>query len=120
MKNILLSLAVAFALFSCGNKEEEKVTTEKMEGSTLKSTFHVWGNCETCKDAIENSLHVDGVTEANWNVDTKMISVTYDSTKISLDQVEKNIAAAGYDNVKYKGDDKAYENLPQCCKYDRK
>ncbi len=119
MKKIVLPLLILF-LAACGNKEDLSVKTEQLGGANLRSTFKVWGNCETCKDAIENSLAIDGIAEANWNMDSKLISVSYDSTKVSLDQIEKNIAAVGYDNVQYKGDDKAYENLPQCCKYERK
>lgn len=121
MKNLIIAFSLSVLLFSCGgNKEELTVKTEKISGAELKSTFKVWGNCETCKDAIENSLRTDGITTADWNMETKLIAVTYDSTKINLDKIEQKIAAVGYDNVKYKGDDAAYENLPQCCKYERK
>ncbi len=117
----VICVLLSEVLPSCGgNKEELTVKTEKVSGAELKSTFKVWGNCETCKDAIENSLRVDGVTTSDWSEETKLLAVTYDSTKITLDQVAQKIAAVGYDNVKYKGDDKAYENLPQCCKYERK
>ena len=109
-------------LFACGgNKNEElSVKTEKVEGTILRSSFKVWGNCDMCKETIEGSLKKDGITEANWNDETKIISVTYDSSKINLDAIEKNIAAVGYDNLKYKGDDKAYAELPECCRYERK
>jgi len=120
MKKLFIVFASSFLLFSCGNNEDLSVKTEKMGDANLRSTFKVWGNCEMCKETIEGSLKADGITEADWNTETKVLSVTYDSTKITLDQVQKNVAAVGYDNVKYKGDDKAYENLPQCCKYGRK
>ena len=116
-----IPLFFTIVLFSCGgNKENLTVRTEKISGAVLKSTFKVWGNCETCKEAIEGSLKKDGITTADWNTETKIIAVTYDSTKINLDNIEKTIAAVGYDNVKYKGDDAAYANLPSCCKYERK
>ncbi|HXB41717.1 MAG TPA: heavy-metal-associated domain-containing protein [Bacteroidia bacterium] len=121
MQKLIITFLFSILLFSCGrDKEELAVKTEKISGAELKSTFKVWGNCETCKDAIENSLRIDGITTADWNMETKLIAVTYDSTKINLDKIEQKIAAAGYDNIKYKGNDAAYENLPQCCKYDRK
>lgn len=119
-KKLIFVIAASFLLFACGSKEDLAVKTEKLGDANLRSTFKVWGNCEMCKDAIENSLQGEGITEASWNMETKALVVTYDSTKITLDQVQKNVAAVGYDNVKYKGDDKAYENLPGCCKYDRK
>lgn len=109
-------------LFACGaeKKEEPTVRKENISGSVLKSTFKVWGNCDMCKETIESSLKKDGIDAADWNTETKIIAVTYDSTKINLDAIEKSIAAVGYDNIKYKGDDKAYAELPECCKYDRK
>lgn len=73
-----------------------------------------------CKETIEGSLKAEGISNSDWNKDTKMITVSYDTNKISLDQIQKSIASVGYDNEKYKGDDKAYSNLPECCQYDRK
>lgn len=120
MKKLFIYPALIAMLFSCQNSEDLKVVTEKVSGTELKSTFKVWGNCDMCKETIEASLNADGVFSSDWNVDTKLITVNYDSTKITLDQVEQKIAAVGYDNVKYKGDDKAYEGLPGCCHYERK
>jgi mercuric ion binding protein len=117
----VICVPVFVMLFACGGKKEElTVRTENISGTVLKSSFKVWGNCDMCKETIEGSLQKDGITSANWNSETKIIAVEYDSTKINLDAVEKSIAFAGYDNVKYKGDDKAYAELPECCKYDRK
>lgn len=112
---ISCALAVFFILNACNGKVVNSNVT-----ANSKVTFKVKGNCEMCKETIENSLKVDGVKEAEWNVDSKIITVAYDSTKISLDQMEKDVAAVGYDNEKYKGDDKAYADLPECCQYTRK
>ena len=118
-------IAIAFivlAVGACGNKVESEKTETKTEvvNEIATSTFKVWGNCDMCKETIEGSLKVDGISKADWNTETKMITVSYDTTKISLDQIQKNIAAVGYDNEKYKGDDKAYSELAGCCQYDRK
>jgi hypothetical protein len=48
------------------------------------------------------------------------MTVVFDSTKITLDQIEQKVAAVGYDTEKYKGDDNAYARLPECCQYQRK
>lgn len=122
VKTILASSLVVIMLASCSNKTESEntsIATETVEGITT-STFKVWGNCEMCKETIEGSLKVDGVTKADWNVDSKIMTVTYDNNKITLDQIQKNVASVGYDNEKYKGDDHAYNDLPGCCQYDRK
>ncbi len=113
---------LALTLTFCGNKTENASTISKTEivNGIATSTFKVWGNCEMCKETIENSLKVDGINKADWSTETKIINVSYDTAKINLDHIQKNIAVVGYDNEKYKGDDKAYRGLPDCCQYDRK
>ncbi|HEX8515612.1 MAG TPA: heavy-metal-associated domain-containing protein [Bacteroidia bacterium] len=118
-------VAVAFvALFftACGNKSGSDTAESKTEvvNGEATSTFKVWGNCDMCKETIEGSLKADGITKADWNTETDMITVSYDASKISLDQIHKNISSVGYDTEKYKGDDKAYADLPECCQYERK
>lgn len=123
MKLIKTLFAICFLLFiaSCKNQDANK-NEQNIETTTgiVTSTFKVWGNCEMCQETIEGSVNVPGVVKSSWNKDTKIISVSYDEKKITLDQIEKKIAAAGYDNEKYKGDDAAYKALPECCQYDRK
>lgn len=118
----IATVFIALAIASCGSQStsEKTVPTTKIENGIATSTFKVWGNCDMCKETIESSLKVNGVTKADWSTETKMISVAYDTIKISLDQVQKNIASVGYDNEMYKGDDIAYKALPECCQYDRK
>ena len=109
-------------LLSCANHNPSESTApaiSTVDGITTAS-FKVWGNCEMCKETIEGSLKTEGINKAEWNTDSKIMTVSFDSTKISLDQVYKNIARVGYDNEKYKGDDKAYASLPECCQYERK
>ena len=84
------------------------------------SEFMVWGNCNMCKSTIEKSLDVKGVSTADWNKDSKLIAVAYDTTLISLPQLHQLIALSGYDTELEKGDDAAYKELPECCQYQRK
>lgn len=122
MKKYLVIISISIAVTSCGNKADTgtKENTSEVANGNTTSTFKVFGNCEMCKETIEGSLKVDGIVRADWNVDSKIIIVTYDNSKITLDQIQKNIASVGYDNEKYKGDDKAYSELAGCCQYDRK
>ncbi len=86
-----------------------------------KETIKVWGNCGMCKKTIEGALKgVDGVSAASWNKKSKMLDVTFDDSKISAKQIEEKVAASGYDTQNIKADDKAYNGLDKCCKYDRK
>lgn len=122
MKNTILSIVVAVTMASCNNKPATESTVSKTEviNGVATSTFKVWGNCEMCKETIEGSLKIEGVSKSDWSTESKMITVTYDDKKITLDQIQKSIASVGYDSEKYKGDDKAYSELPGCCQYDRK
>jgi len=119
---IIAAISIVIATTACENsqtKDESSLKTVTVNGTTT-STFKVWGNCEMCKETIEGALKVDGVSKADWNVETKVMTVSYDTTKISLDQIMKYIAGVGYDTEKYKSDDKTYSNLPGCCQYERK
>jgi periplasmic mercuric ion binding protein len=90
------------------------------QGTTKTENIKVWGNCEMCKTRIEKAAKVDGVTKADWSDETKTLALVYNPAKVSIDDIQKKIAAVGHDTEKYKGDDKAYSKLPDCCKYDRK
>lgn len=117
----VIAVSLAVTAVSCKNNEQANDPNQSVAKQTVvTSSFKVWGNCEMCKETIEGSLKSEGIVKADWDTKTKQIEVTYDTTKISLDQIQKNIAAAGYDNEKYKSDEKAYGNLPECCQYERK
>jgi periplasmic mercuric ion binding protein len=85
-----------------------------------KESVKVWGNCSSCKKHIEKAALENGATSAQWNITTKMLMISYNPSKTSEESIQKAIAAAGYDTEKYKGDDKAYTALDECCQYDRK
>lgn len=93
-------------------------------GQSIKNattdTFKVEGNCGMCEKTIETAANKKGVVKADWNKDSKLLVVTFDNKKTNSDQILKRVAYAGYDNEKYKGDDKAYTELAGCCQYERK
>lgn len=72
-----------------------------------------------CETTIEKVGSKSKLYETEWNVDTKMASITYDSKKTNADAVLKNIALSGYDNANYLAPGDTYGKLPACCKYDR-
>ncbi len=89
--------------------------------SLITSTFTVSGNCSACQGRIEGAANgIEGVKEAHWNVDSKVMQVSYYESKTSLDLINLAIAKAGYDTQYYKSDDKDYKKLPGCCQYERK
>ena len=87
--------------------------------SAKSETFKVWGNCDMCKTRIEKAALEDGATNANWDQKTKMLALTFDPAKSSIDSFGKKLASVGHDTEKYKTDEKTYNALPECCKYER-
>lgn len=89
-------------------------------GQVKTEKFKVYGNCGMCESRIEKAAKsVDGVTSADWNSETKMMEVTYDSTKTDVHKIHKAIANVGHDTDMHKAKDEVYGKLPGCCKYDR-
>jgi hypothetical protein len=72
-----------------------------------------------CKKTIEKAATSAGATKAEWDVDAKILAVTYNSSSTNAAKIQKGIAAAGYDTRDVKANDKAYDKLPHCCQYDR-
>lgn len=87
---------------------------------TKKETIKVYGNCGMCQKTIETAAKKAGATSAKWNKTTKMMTVTFDEKKTSKETIQKTIAAAGYDTEQFTADEKAYNNLHECCQYERK
>ncbi|PWD97511.1 heavy-metal-associated domain-containing protein [Marinilabilia rubra] len=82
--------------------------------------FEVKGNCGMCEKRIEKAANsVEGVSKADWNKETEMMTVTFDEGKTNVHKVHMAIAKAGHDTKMHKASDEAYEKLPGCCKYDR-
>ncbi|NQT78599.1 MAG: efflux RND transporter periplasmic adaptor subunit [Bacteroidetes bacterium] len=80
----------------------------------------VYGNCEMCKDRIEEAANsLEGVNTASWDSESKMLHLEYEPDKVSKMDVEKAIAAVGHDTENHSAPDDVYENLPGCCLYDR-
>ena len=101
-------------------KPVKKNTSASCASSPLMqpATFGVSGNCEMCKDRIEEAAtSVKGVSAASWDVKTKKINVKYDATLSSISDIQKAIAKAGHDTGKFKADDRVYKSLPECCLY---
>ena len=83
----------------------------------VTATVSVKGNCGECKERIENAADIKGVKTSSWSENTKVLAVTYDSKKVSLEQIEQAIANAGHEVNKMAANEKAYNALPSCCKY---
>lgn len=82
-------------------------------------TVKIYGNCGMCKSKIEKAANEKNVSQAEWNEETGMATITFDAAKTSKDNILKKIALVGYDSDSFKASNATYNKLPGCCKYDR-
>jgi hypothetical protein len=108
MRIIIYSLLISLFIFSAALAQNRKVT---------EATFKVFGNCGMCKDRIENVLKIKEVKMAKWDKKTKMLTVAYLASSITLDSLQQRIAVVGHDNGTFVAPDSVYEALPGCCLY---
>ena len=81
-------------------------------------TFSVSGSCGMCSGRILRVVEqIDGVSNATYDLDKQELTLTIDTTKVSLLQVKQAIAAKGHDTDEVKAENATYDNLPGCCKY---
>lgn len=99
---------------------KESHAIHQMEANLEHAMFKVSGNCEMCKERIEKAAwSLGGVNSASWDVDTKMLHVSYNSDKVNEMAIHKEIARAGHDTEKATAPQEVYDKLPPCCQYTR-
>jgi hypothetical protein len=101
-----LPLLMAFAIVSFA----QKTTTE---------SIHVSGNCGMCEAKIEKTAKQAGASTAEWNKDTKVLIIKYNSSTTNAAKIQQAIANVGYDTRDFKATEGSYNKLPACCQYDR-
>jgi len=87
--------------------------------SAKTETFKVWGNCDMCKTRIEKAVKIDGVNKAEWNKDTKILTLVYNPSVVRSSDILSKVAKVGHDTEKFKAPDEVYKSLPGCCRYER-
>ena len=118
MKTIKFMMAVLTAvIFSTGLFSQTQDNSKTPAGKT--ESIKVGGACDMCKARIEKAAKIEGVTKAEWNKETKLLSLTYNPSVATSDDIQKKIAAAGHDTQKFRAEDKVYDKLPACCHYER-
>ena len=119
---VFMALSIAMIFASVTLAQDAKANLRNFGPKPKTETFKVYGECDMCKRRIENSLKVDGIKSANWDVETKILKVQYVLTAdiTGGKKIQQLIAAAGHDTQDYKALDVVYEKLPICCHYSRK
>lgn len=109
----VLIIGILFALAACTSN-----TLPKGAGTAEKTVvLKVFGNCEACKVRIDQAAMVKGVSKADWSIESKMLTLVYDTTQTSREAVEQSIANSGHDTERFTAPDSVYLHLPGCCQY---
>lgn len=84
MRKLRLIVAISIAMFSIKTTNAQVMITE---------SFKVAIDCnnESCKKQIETTMVRHGAKNADWDNETKTITVTYDPRKITVEDVRKRI-----------------------------
>ena len=101
MKNIFLALLM--------------VCTVGVFAKTITQKILVKGQCGDCKERIEKALDMPGVSFAEWNKETKMLTVRYNDKKVSENDIHATISELGYATDKVEANKASQAALAKCC-----
>lgn len=85
----------------------------------MVTTVKVRGNCGMCKTRIEEVVNSFSGIKGTWDIQSKVLTFDRVVEPNLLNQILRKLAEVGHDNEKFMADDKVYNALPACCKYDR-
>ena len=57
----------------------------------ITSRIEVKANCKICKEKIEKTLDIPGISHADWNKETKILTVRYNDKKVSLSLINSRV-----------------------------
>ena len=115
MKKLILVMLISFVGISV-QAQEKAIKKSKNKEVIIKAS----GNCEMCEKRIEKAaFSVKGVKSAEWHVDCQDIHVIIDENKCSKQDVANAIAKAGHDTDLAKASDEVYNEMHNCCQYER-
>lgn len=97
------------------NEKNINILSENINLSEIE--FQISGNCEMCKERIENAINENNnVVKSDWDTESKIVKIYYNN-EINIDEIKKSIANIGHDTDKFKADINIYNKLPECCLY---
>jgi periplasmic mercuric ion binding protein len=105
------TMLIAF-FFAAFNLMADEQINSNVKEAKIKTT----AQCEQCKDRIEKAVKkLDGIVTCDLNVETKLLTVKFDTEKTKIETIYKAVNKVGYDADNTKADQRAYRKLPKCC-----
>jgi copper chaperone CopZ len=80
-------------------------------------TLKVSGKCQMCKARIEKIASEYGAASADWDIKSQSLTIVFDPSVTSVEYISNRLLKAGHDSGGNKAKNKAYNSLPECCKY---
>lgn len=108
MKNILSLLMIMLSVnISLSQEKKSKFETAVIQTSA---------ECGDCKERIEGGLnYTKGVSFAELDLESKKVTVKFNTQKVTLDEIRHKINSIGYDADSSKASLEAVKKLPLCC-----
>jgi periplasmic mercuric ion binding protein len=112
MKTLIIVVILFTGLM--GRSQEEFGKNQKKDAEVKIQTS---AQCGMCKERIEKSMVFEkGVKALTLDLETKILTVTYNEKKTDPEKLRKAITKIGYDADDLEAEPSAYDKLPDCCK----
>jgi copper chaperone CopZ len=107
MKKLVFLIISVFLVTSAGAADP------KLDSIKIKTS----SQCGMCKDRIEEALAFErGVKTSELDLETQVVTVSYNPKRTSPEKIRRAISKTGYDADNVPADPKAYSKLDACCK----
>lgn len=111
--NIAVLVATILWTSTTAIAQSENQTTVE----TTDTTFIVNGVCEMCKHKIETAAKLEGVEKTEWDVESKVLRLSFNAERVSLAEISTAINKSGYDTEFSAAAEEDYQKLHKCCHY---
>ena len=92
------------------------IAQDKTASSTAEIKIKTSAQCEECKSRIEKAVNkLDGIEAADLDVESKVLTVTYQTDQTDPDEIRLAVSRVGYDADDVPANERAYKKLPKCC-----
>jgi copper chaperone CopZ len=119
MKKLMIALVAIVALTIDVKAQQATDSLTYTKDGMAVAKIKTSAVCDMCKETLEKAMAYEkGVKKSDLHVDSKILTVTFDPKKTSLDKIRVAITKTGYDADNLQADKNAYENIDPCCKKD--
>ncbi|MDQ3047500.1 MAG: cation transporter [Bacteroidota bacterium] len=113
MKKITTVFALIITMIVATNSN----TLQAQESGFSEVKIKTSAVCDMCKETLEKAMAFEkGVKRSSLDVDSKILTVTYNPKKTTVEKIRLAVTKAGYDADEIPANNKAYDKLDACCK----